>query len=314
MNSLPHQLEHLQAGTLQEILNHVSDGVYVLDHNRRIIFWNQSAQRITGFGSDEVIGHCCADNILTHTNENGCKLCMGQCPVSSTLHDRQPRQAIVYLHHKDGHRLPVHVDVRPILNPDNQLVAVVETFRECSDIIAMRSLIERLKQWGCIDLTTGLLNRRIIEVRLNERIQEFQRFGWHFGILLIEVDFQKELLARWGQPGLNQVLRMTAQTVVNSLRSLDAVGRWDEGVFLAIISNTSIAELTLIAERIRAMVDSSFRVTPDGEMHATVSIGAVAASQNDQVESLLQKAQRSLYTSRMSGRNRISVYGLPQDL
>ena len=51
---------------LEEVLNLVSDGVYVVDTRRRILFWNRSAEQITGFPREEVEGRSCSENILVH--------------------------------------------------------------------------------------------------------------------------------------------------------------------------------------------------------------------------------------------------------
>lgn len=293
-----------------DIVNHIADGVYVVDMNRRISLWNKAAERITGFTPKEVEGGCCADGLLTHTDVDGQSLCKGNCPLASTLADGEPRQAIVNLHHKSGHRIPVHVDISPVRNEQGQVIGAVETFRECSDVIAMRSAIEHLKHWGCVDVQSGLASRRLVEGRLAERQQEMQRYGWTFGILLIEIDMFKEVRARWGEDGLTAAIRMAGMCVSNSLRSLDTVGRWDDETFLAIVANTSVDGLLTIAERVRTMVDTAYRVTGDGEIHVTVSVGAAAADARDNVASLLLKAQKCLYRSRTQGRNRVTIHGL----
>lgn len=294
-----------------DLLDHVADGVYVVDPARRILRWNKSAQGISGFASEEVKGHCCADNILTHVDDAGRPLCKNRCPLAFTLQDGQPREATVNLHHKDGHRVPVHISVTPLRNEAGQIVAAVETFRECSDVIAMRSSIEHLKQLACTDVPTGLPQRRIAELQLAQRVQELQRFGWPFGVLLVEVDFVPQLEVRWGREGAVQAVRMAAMSVANSLRSLDTVARWDDVTFIALVANAAAGELASIAERVRMMVDSAYRDTGDGEMHVTVSVGAVCAESVDTTDSLMVKAQRSLYESRTKGRNRVTIYKLP---
>lgn len=298
---------------LREILDQVADGVYVVDTHRRIVLWNQGAQRITGFTEEEVAGRCCAENILTHVDNKGCSMCKGTCPLAFTLRDGDPRQDVINLHHKDGHRVPVQVSIRPLHDNSGAVVGAVETFKECSDSLAMRSVIEYLKQWGCVDVSTGLVNRRVVELRINERLHELRRFGWMFALLLIEVDYLKELKVRWGEEGTAEVVRMAAQSVQNSLRPTDTVGRWDDGVFLAVVANTTMIEIGMIAERIRMMVDTAYRPTADGEMHATVSVGAVGAAEGDTAESLLRKAERSLYMSRVAGRNRATVFGVSME-
>jgi len=53
----------------KHVLNSVKDGVYFVDANRKITFWNKSAEHITGFSHFNVINHYCHDNILNHVDE-----------------------------------------------------------------------------------------------------------------------------------------------------------------------------------------------------------------------------------------------------
>jgi diguanylate cyclase (GGDEF)-like protein len=177
-------------------------------------------------------------------------------------------------------------------------------------VIAMRSMIDRLKQWGCVDVASGLMTRRIVEGRLTERQQEMQRFGWPFGVMLVEVDLLQEIRSIYAEEGVAEAIKMAAMCVTNSLRTFDTVGRWDEKTFLAIVANTTTSELISITERVRAMVDSAYRVMPQGELHVTVSIGAAGADQRDNAATLLLKAERCLYASRTQGRNRVTIHGL----
>ena len=120
---------------IADIVNHIADGVYVVDKDRRISLWNKAAERITGFTAEEVEGRSCAQSLLTHTDCSGKSLCKADCPLAITLVDGEVRQAVVNLHHKSGHRIPVHVDISPVRNEQGQVIGAVETFRECSDVI-----------------------------------------------------------------------------------------------------------------------------------------------------------------------------------
>ena len=117
----------------------------------------------------------------------------------------------------------------------------------------------------------------------------------------------QEIKTKFGEDGVTQAIRMAAMSTLNSLRTLDTVGRWDEKTFIAIVANTISSELLTIAERMRMMVDTAYRVMDEGEMHVTVSIGAAAAGPGDNAASLLLKAEKALYASRTQGRNRVTV-------
>ena len=72
------------------LLDNLYDGVYFVNPNREITFWNKAAERITGFTKAEVMGKRCADNLLCHVDQRGNSLCKGACPLSYTLGDGQP--------------------------------------------------------------------------------------------------------------------------------------------------------------------------------------------------------------------------------
>lgn len=64
------------------ILDDLYDGVYFVDKERRITYWNRDAERITGFKDLQVLGKRCADNMLMHVDENGTLLCETACPLT----------------------------------------------------------------------------------------------------------------------------------------------------------------------------------------------------------------------------------------
>ena len=89
----------------KDIFNAMSDGIYFIDVNRIITFWNKGAEIITGYSSSDVVGTHCYDNILVHVDDEGRQLCKDGCPLFDTIQDGQTRNLNVYLHHKEGHRV-----------------------------------------------------------------------------------------------------------------------------------------------------------------------------------------------------------------
>ena len=67
------------------IINNLNDGVYFVDLDRRILFWNKAAERITGYSADEIMGRPCQDNILNHIDEDGRPLCVIGCPLFAAM-------------------------------------------------------------------------------------------------------------------------------------------------------------------------------------------------------------------------------------
>ena len=91
------------------IVDNLADGVYFVDPDRQITYWNHGAERITGYASGAVVGHRCFENILDHVDGEGNSLCHSVCPLAATIRDGQPREVSVWLRHAEGYRKPVRV-------------------------------------------------------------------------------------------------------------------------------------------------------------------------------------------------------------
>jgi len=121
-----------------ELLNLLADGAYITDLDRRIVFWNQAAQRITGWPAEEVVGHCCRDNILVHVDKEGHALCSDEhCPLRRCIVTGQcsTQPLLVFAQHRSGRRLPVEVTVSPIRNHAGQVIGGIEVFRDLREAL-----------------------------------------------------------------------------------------------------------------------------------------------------------------------------------
>lgn len=81
---------------LNDILDNIYGGVYYVDKNRKIKYWNKEAEEITGFSKDEVMGKYCYDNILQHVDDLGVNLCHDGCPLQASINDANKREANIY--------------------------------------------------------------------------------------------------------------------------------------------------------------------------------------------------------------------------
>jgi PAS domain S-box-containing protein len=121
-----------------ELLNLLADGAYITDTDRRIIFWNQAAQRITGWAAEEVVGHPCRDNILVHADKDGHQLCGDEhCPLHRSIVTGQPsaEPMLVFAQHRSGSRIPVEVTVSPVRNHADQVIGGIEVFRDLAESV-----------------------------------------------------------------------------------------------------------------------------------------------------------------------------------
>ncbi len=293
--------------SLTKILDSLHDGLYFTDKNRRIIYWNAAAERITGYPAKEVIGTNCSLNILNHINCQGTLLCEQQCPLAKTIVDGLHRDGEIYLHHKQGHRVPVSVRVTPLLDDDDNIIGGIELFTDISNREATELRLRELQQLALIDHLTQLANRAYLERELNGRLEEMKRIQVPLALMFIDIDHFKQVNDNHGHNIGDQVLQMVANTLNTNARPFDLYGRWGGEEFMGLVRNINRADLETLTERLRILIAGSFLDDFDHPLSVTVSIGATLAVDGDSVKSLLERADTLLYRSKHNGRNQVSI-------
>ncbi len=291
---------------LQSVAEKISDGLYIVDPERKILYWNKSAENITGYSRNEVTGSHCYDNILRHINENGVELCKRECPVVYAIKDNKPVEARVFLHHRDGHRVPVFVKVIPITNENDTPVGAIELFTDLTDSRTLKEELESLRSLAFVDELTGVLNRRGFEYFLNHKKMESERFKKIFGVLFIDIDDFKLINDTYGHKVGDKVLRMVAGVLKSNLRISDIVARYGGDEFLVISEITDREELSSLANRIHILINNSFIEDNDKIIKVSVSIGGVV-SEGEDLERALERADSLMYVSKSKGKNKITL-------
>jgi len=297
----------LDEDLIKAFLDNIDMGVYFVDGERKILYWSNGAERITGYKSSEVVGKHCSDDILIHVDEKGNQICFIGCPLSESIVDGEPKSAEVFLHHKDGYRIPVSVNIVPLRDSGGNIVGAVEVFNDISPKRQASEKIEELEKIAYVDLLTELPNRRFMEINLAARHQEMTGYGSPYGVVMMDLDNFKNINDRYGHDVGDRVLKMVANTLKKNMRENDIVGRWGGEEFLAIIPDVKEEELISITNRFHALVEQSIMFTENGSINITISVGATMAQPHDTIESLLKRADQLMYQSKNNGRNKVSV-------
>lgn len=291
----------------KKLLDNLFDGVYFVDTERKITYWNQGSENLTGYSAAEAVGRHCYENFLEHVDGKGCALCLGGCPLSKTIEDGERREGEVFLRHKLGHRVPISVRVAPIKNKSGSIIGAVEVFSDVTAKEKAERRAQELESMAFRDSLTSLPNRRYTELKVRQALEESQQFGRAFGLLMLDIDHFKQVNDVYGREAGDAVLKVVSGTLVKGLRESDLVGRWGGEEFVVLLPDVSTATLRELAERCRVLVQSS-RVRLGGELvSVTISIGATRFVQGDSPEFALKRADQLMYASKSNGRNRITV-------
>lgn len=292
----------------KSLIDNLYDGVYFVDESRLITYWNNGAERITGYCAQDVLGRFCHANILDHVTEEGQHLCKDGCPLMATIQDGEPREAQVYLRHADGYRVPVLVRTTPIYDDQHRIVGAVEVFSNNQSLLNMKERVNELEKDVFQDALTEVGNRKLLEVKIGTALQEYHQQHIPFGLLFLDVDRFKSINDTYGHHEGDRVLQAVAANLTEHLRSTDICGRWGGEEFVVLLQNVNNANsLTHIAEKLRIMIASSAITINSLKVPVTVSIGATLIHEKDTLESLIERADGLMYQSKQSGRNRVTV-------
>jgi PAS domain S-box-containing protein len=127
---------HISIEELLTIVDSVSDGVLAVDGDMRITFFNRAAEQITGATKKDAIGRQCWEVFRTDA-------CEKDCPLRKTFKTGNPVvNRYVCSTHADGRRVPISVSTALLVDPNGSVVGGVETFRDLSQVEALRKELQ----------------------------------------------------------------------------------------------------------------------------------------------------------------------------
>lgn len=290
--------EHYEA-----ILKGLPNGVYVVDAGRKILFWNEGAERITGYLAQEVIGRNCNDNLLAHCDRNFTLLCDGNCPLKGAIEDGRPREASLYLRHKKGSRVPVNVRAVPIRDANGVIIGAAETFDESGDTAVLNPRVNAQAVRNRNNERTGVWEESFTRRYLKACLRDYEESGIPFGLLLIAVDDLSPFRQSYGGQAVLKMLETVGETMARSLREDDIIGDWTGNRFLALMVNCPAENLARVTLRLKRMAGMAEMAWWGERLSVTVSIGGAAVAANDTVDSLLARSETALRACACKGGN-----------
>jgi len=179
-----------------------------------------------------------------------------------------------------------------------------------TNITARVHLREELRRQSETDSLTGIANRRRFHQVLEIECARFTRSRSPLSVLMIDLDFFKQVNDEFGHPTGDAVLKCVAQMLVSLLRKTDLPARYGGEEFSVLLPETRCDGARIIAERIRQAICKD-PIEADGcQIPLSVSVG-VASHSNDleaKPEILLKKADLALYRAKTTGRNRVEFF------
>lgn len=288
------------------MLDTVVEGVYHTDLDRRVLYWNASSGRLTGFEPLAVVGQRCQDRIVRHVDGRGTDLCeTDRCPLLAAL-TVGDYQADLYLHHREGHLVPVQVRTEAYADASGLVTGITQVFSPRP--VPVTKHTHDWKRVAKTDALTGLGNRRAFRDGWARAHRALVAKGTVAGILMVDIDFFKRVNDELGHAVGDKVLRMVARTIAGCVRNNDVAVRWGGEEFLVLVSGATPETLSALAERIRQLVGRGWVTYGNGAHRSvTVSVGGALVQPDDTSERAINRADERLFGAKAAGRNRSLV-------
>ena len=185
------------------------------------------------------------------------------------------------------------------------IIAYVTTML-AADIKRSKDLLRLLSE---TDEMTSLQNKRSFNESLSREIKKAARYSRKFSILLVDADNLKDVNDNYGHGAGDQLIKVLANTMKESLRSSDVLARIGGDEFVVLLPEADHTHALEAGERIRsATVNTSFD-REGRRIDMTVSIGIASyPDDGESLEDIMENADRALYKSKKMGRNRVTSY------
>jgi diguanylate cyclase (GGDEF)-like protein/PAS domain S-box-containing protein len=186
----------------------------------------------------------------------------------------------------------------PTLDDNNE----IETFVSLGVDITAKKELEEI---ASIDKLTGIYTRRMVDEFIQIEVEAHKRHSFGLSVIMIDVDHFKNVNDTYGHQVGDIVLAQIAKLIVGNSRKSDISGRFGGEEFIIICPQTTAESALVLAEKVRIAIEN-FKFENIG--YKTISLGISTFEDNDNVESLIKKADTALYQAKSTGRNKSVVY------
>ncbi len=286
---------HAEIEKLSKVVEQIDDSVMITDKKGVITYVNDAFFKHTGYSREEAVGK--TPSILKSNHyEPSFYIKLWNTILSGnvfidTLINRKKNGALFY----------EKKTITPLKDDLDNIIGFVSSGKDVTLETMMHKEIETI---ASTDKLTGIYNRYKFEELFILEIERARRFGKPLALIMLDIDHFKRVNDTYGHDVGDKVLMHLAKVVQESIRKLDIFARWGGEEFLILAPNTDADQVLILAEKLRAAVESSDFPTVK---NITVSLGVTILQEEDNFDELFKRADQALYNSKNKGRNHASL-------
>lgn len=283
------------------LADNAADVIWTMDLDGHFTYVSPSVQKLRGYTVEEVLAQTpeevlCPDSLI-HMQEGLARA------INSVMNDLPFEVFRGELEQpcKDGSTVWTEATVSGIYNEDGRFIGMLGVSRDISERKIME---EEIRLLSITDKLTQSFNRLKLDETMEAQFEWSKDCGLPFAIIILDIDHFKLVNDTYGHQVGDRVLIELVAVLQDNVRDGDVVGRWGGEEFLIILPDTTLADATVLAERLRqAVADYSFSTA--GQV--TISLGVSAFTTDTSPETIVSRADTALYQAKEKGRNRVEV-------
>jgi diguanylate cyclase (GGDEF)-like protein/PAS domain S-box-containing protein len=291
-----------QAERLRTIVNHMAEGLLIIEADGRIQYTNPACDHYLGYRENELAGRSIAELLSPMVTQEYLDYFAMHAANPDTAHNHGTRE--VAIRHRAGHALSMDLTLTPMYLRQPLYIGLLH------DITHHKQSEDALQRAAYLDPLTKIANRRHFDSFLEKEWQRSVRNGGVLSLVVLDVDHFKLYNDSLGHPAGDTCLQQVAQAIdSHACRPGDLAARYGGEEFVMLFSETEADSAMLLAETIRANIEALHLPHPRSTTSAwiTVSIGVatIRPHQLDNREALFVAADRALYVAKEAGRNQV---------
>jgi diguanylate cyclase (GGDEF)-like protein/PAS domain S-box-containing protein len=292
-------------------LHSITDTVVTVDINKCIVYLNPAGEKLLGCTNKDVSGKE-FKKVFNIVEENTGDV------IPDPLHECFFSGKIVQLHgyysliSKNGTMISIEASIAPMKTDTGDLMGAVIVVQ---DVSHTRRLTRQLSYQASHDLLTGLYNRRKFEEYLEEILINVREEDKQHSLFYLDLDNFKIVNDTCGHIAGDELLKQLPALLHEVLRTGDIVARLGGDEFGVILENCGLQQSVNIADKIRQKIKNYRFIWDDKTFEIGVSIGVIGINaENADLSQILSSADMACYAAKDSGRNRVHVYELSDEI
>lgn len=283
-------------GALKKLFAEFHEAIYIVDTERRILYFNPVAEKVTGFSAKEMECSFCNDNKLNHIDENGVQLCVEGCPLDVSVREDTVQDHFVYLHHKDGHRVRVHVRTIPHHDENGKVDGAIEVFSEQTERNLYFEELKVREALMYIDSLTDTFNRHYLNIEIPKLIRKLK--NQKVGVAFFDIDKFKIFNDTYGHKVGDVVLEQVSKTIQKNLALQDSLIRYGGDEFVIIMFADNKEEIDRRVKKLDMLAKATIIRHRGQEFKVAISIGYTLMSKKETLEAAIERADEAMYLAK----------------